>query len=224
MKDFLFVLVSTLLSTQVFAQLPKEALQTPQLVAIQNKANYLDHDLSFEFGALPSDAFNKGITVGGSYTYFYSQYSAWEIVNLKGNINFETSLKQELLDVGVDVTNTTLEGKLDPISFILTSNYVYTPFYSKSLLFNSSILNSETSFVAGIGTVKFKTTGFQPLLNLGAYARYYTDIGRSWKFDLRWNFHSDSAGNLGNFIFIGASYSMQLGETPEHLKVKKRFE
>lgn len=224
MREFLIVLSITFVGTQVLAQLPKKALQTPQLVAIQNKANYLDHDLSLEFGVLPSDAFNKGVTLGGSYTYFYSQYSAWEIINLKGSINFETSLKQDLLDVGVDVTNTTLEGKLDPISFIITSNYVYTPFYSKSLLFNSSILNSETSFVAGIGTIKFKTTGFQPLVNIGAYARYYTDLGKSWKFDLRWNFHSDSSGSLGNFIFIGASYSMQLGDVPEHLKTKKRFE
>ena len=218
---FVFVI---LVSNSLLAKLPEEALNVPELVAIQNKSNYLDGDLSFHLGVLPSDAFNKGITYGVSYTSFINQYKAWEVVNFQGNVNFETSLKKEFEDLNIVVTNTALEGKLDPISFIATSNYVYTPFYSKSLLFNTSVVNSETSFLAGVGAVKFQTTGYQPLVNIGMYSRYFTDIGRSWKFDFRWFFHRDTAGSLGNFLFIGFSYSMQMGEPPEHLIRKKALD
>lgn len=212
-----------LASLPVKAKLPKKSLEIPKLVAIQNKANYLDSDLSIHMGVLPSDAFNKGLTFGLSYSKFITQYKAWEIVNIQGSINLETSLKKDFLDLNVDVEDNAFGGELDPINLVITTNYVYTPFYSKSLLFNTTVINSETSFVAGIGAVKFKKYGFQPLVNVGMYSRYYTNIGKSWKFDFRWNFHKKKFGGVGNFIYLGAAYSMQLGDVPKHLLKKKRF-
>ena len=201
--------------------LPEESIQVPEMVAIQERANYLSHDLSFMIGALPSDAFNKGITLGASYTYFLSPYSAWEVIELHGNLNFETQLKKDFLDLNIDITNNSLGGKLDPIQGILTTSYVYTPFYSKSLLFNESLVHSETSFVAGLGTVKFQTEGFQPLVSIGAYSRWFTSASRSLKLSLRWNFHVDGDQALQNFFHIGFAYSMQLGEAPAHLTKEK---
>lgn len=221
MKSLLVCALILVGSFAVEAKLPKKSLEIPKLVAIQNKANYLDSDLSYHFGVLPSDAFNKGLTFGLSYTKFFSQYKGWEIFNIQGNLNIETSLKQDLLDLNVVVENSALDGELDPINFIITSNYVYTPFYSKSLLFNTTVVNSETSFLVGVGAVKFKKFDYQPLINIGMYSRYYTKIGRSWKFDFRWNFHKESSGSMGNFIYLGAAYSMQLGDPPKHLTRKK---
>lgn len=226
-KEFmklLLILLSFFVSLDLFAKLPKESLQVPELVAIQNRSNYLDSDLSFYLGWLPSDSFYKGVTLGLSYTKFFNQYKAWEIINVQGNLSYETSLKSEFDNLDVDIENSSLEGKIEPITYIVTSSYVYTPFYSKSLLFNQSLVNSETSFILGVGTVKFRSTQAQPLISLGAYSRYYTDIGRSWKLEVKWNFHRDSDGYIGNYAFVGLAYSMQLGTPPKYLIQKERID
>ena len=217
---FLLPLTPLLIALQLQAQLPQESIEVPEVVAIQERSNFLSHDLSFNLGALPSDAFNKGVTFGVSYTYFLSPYSAWEVVDVNGNLNLETSLKTEFEELNVDVENTALEGKLDPIRYIVTTSYVYTPFYSKSLLFNRSLVQSETSFLVGAGAVAFDSVPTQPLVNFGAYSRWFTSSSRSLKLGIKWNFHLDSNGSVQNFFHINFAYSMQLGSAPDYIKAK----
>ena len=112
-------------------------------MAVQNRPYYSLHDLTFSAGWLPSDAFNKGITFGASYTYFFKDYLAWEILNLNYSVNSETSLKQEMENLNIDITNEGFGGALDYMVAYATTNFIYTPFYNKSLLFNDKIVHGN---------------------------------------------------------------------------------
>ncbi len=86
----------------------------PQVVAVQNRAYQVSKELTLQAGYLPSDAFNKGYTIGANYTYFFSDYLGWEILNANYVINSPTNLKGDLLDCcQVQVENVGFGGVLD---------------------------------------------------------------------------------------------------------------
>ena len=97
--NFLFFLALTFCGFSVQAKkVPSKVYDLPDLVAIQDRDYYLSHDLTFNVGWLPSDAFNKYAVGGVSYTYFLEDYMAWEVVNVQYAFLFETDLKGALED------------------------------------------------------------------------------------------------------------------------------
>lgn len=206
-------------SFTAIAETPSAAYDLPKLVAVQDREHYLNRGLSLSAGYLPSDAFNKGVIVGATYTHFFTDYFAWEVANFNYSFNIETSLKNELITkFPAEIENVGFEGNLDFIKFYVTSNLVYTPFYNKSLLFNKRVVRGETSFVLGAGTVKFEITGYKPIVDFGLFLRYFLTPATSLKFDFRSNFYYDADRGLSNFLSLVVSYSVQLGDPPEHLR------
>lgn len=204
------------------AEVPSEVYDLPEVVALQNRANFLNDGITLTMGYLPSDAFNKGITFGGTYTYFFSDYLAWEVFNAHYNLNIETALKDDLVtNFPIEIENVGFEGRLDFPQYYLTSNIVYTPVYNKNLFFNDLVVNGEISFVLGGGMIRFKDTGFKPLVDGGMYLRYFLSPATSLKFDFRVNLYHDSTLGLQNFLSLIVGYSFQLGEAPEHLRKKR---
>lgn len=201
---------------EVWAAPPPEYYDQPRLVAIQDRAYYLNHDLTFQIGYLPSDAFNKGYTVGGSYTYYLNDYIGWEVVNGNYSFNSETSLKSDLRNnFGVAPENVGFGGILDYIEWYATSNLVYTPLYTKSLLFNRRVVRGETSFVLGAGGAQFKNTGMRLMVSGGVYLRFFSSSRSSWKFDFRNNVYFERELGAVNAMSLMIGYSMQLGSRPE---------
>jgi len=204
--------VLVFLSPTLVAETPQVFYELPKVTAVQNRPYYLNHDVSVQAGFLPSDAFNKGYSFGGSYTYFFSEYLGWEVVNANYNVNAETSLKKDLVDnFGVQVQNQGFGGVLDYITYYATTNLVYTPLYTKGLLFNRSVIHGETSFVAGAGGANFKTNGIRPLISIGAYFRFFSKPDTSLKIDIRNNVYFESSLGAVNALSIMFAYSMQLG-------------
>ena len=194
---------------------PESYYDLPKVVAVQNRTYYLNHDLTVNLGWLPSDAFNKGYTIGGSYTYFFSDYLGWEVANVNYSFNSETNLKKDLLEnFGAAVENVGFGGILDYITYYITTNVVYTPLYTKSLLFNKRIVRGEVSFVFGGGGAGFDETGIRALITAGAYLRFFTAESTSWKFDFRNNVYFEKSLGAVNTISIMVGYSMQLGAPP----------
>lgn len=195
---------------------PEEFYDLPKVVAVQNRTYYLNHDLTVNLGWLPSDAFNKGYTIGTSYTYYFSDYLGWEVVNANYSFNSETNLKKDLLEnFGAAVENVGFGGILDYIVYYFTSNIVYTPLYTKSLLFNKNIVRGEVSFVFGAGGAGFDETGIRALITAGAYLRFFTKEDTSWKFDFRNNVYFEKSLGAVNTISLMVGYSMQLGDPPK---------
>ncbi|MEO0336461.1 MAG: hypothetical protein AAF202_08705, partial [Pseudomonadota bacterium] len=90
-------------SHQVFAKPPGKFYDLPKVVAIQDRPYYNDNDITLQLGWLPSDAFNKGFSGGLTYTYYFKDYLAWEVVNANYVINQETSLNNEFENHNIDI-------------------------------------------------------------------------------------------------------------------------
>ena len=193
----------------------------PKVVAVQNRPYFVNKDLTFQLGFLPSDPFNKGLTTGLTYTHYFKDYLAWEIVNINYNSNVETRLKGDVEKLNVDIKNESLNGQLDYMVYYIASNLVYTPIYSKNLLFNSKIIHGEISFTAGGGITKLKNNGTKPLVMVGGYLRFFSQPSRSWKFDFRNNIYFDERTGAINAWSFGIGYSMQLGAKPTSILKNK---
>ncbi len=197
------------------ADTPQVFYDIPKLTAVQNRPYYLNEDLSIEVGFLPSDAFNKGYSFGAAYTHYFSEYLGWEVVNANYVFNAPTSLKNDLLNnFDAQVQNVGFNGVLDYITYYVTSNLVYTPLYTKSLLFNRTLVRGETSFVAGAGGANFAASGIKALVSLGFYLRFFTSTSQSIKLDFRDNVYFEQGLGAVNAFSIGIGYSIQLGGPP----------
>lgn len=215
------LLILSLFSWPLWAEIPESYYDLPKVVAVQNRPYYLNHDLTFQLGALPSDPFNKGYLVGLSYTYFFAPYLAWEVVNANYSLNTETRLKNDIEDLGTIVVSKGFDGALDYIQYYATTSVVYTPLYNKSLLFNEKVVHGETSFLLGTGLASFRSTGWRGLLMAGLSLRFFSSPSRSWKFDFRNNLYfEETLGPVNAWAFL-VGYSIQLGADPSAARTQE---
>jgi outer membrane beta-barrel protein len=210
-------LLFTLIIGSLFAQDTTEDVYTlPKLVAVQSRQYYVNHDLTFHAGYLPMDSFNKSVVLGGSYTYYLSDFLAWEVANFNYAMNQDTGLKDQLRDE----FNADTGDILDYPNYYVTTSLVYTPLYNKSLLFNKNLVFSDISFVFGGGMMKYDFQGNGGVVQIGAIFRFFTAPSQSIKFDFRTVIpmgFNEARVNLS--IIIG--YSWQLGDPPKGFKEYK---
>ena len=186
-----------------------ENYDLPRVVSVSQKDYSVKKDFSLLLGTLPSDAFNKGYTVGLSYTHFFNSYMAWEVLNANYSFNSGTQLKDDVNSIPkVSLADSGVEDFLDYITYYATTSFVYTPIYSKNLLFNDSIVHGETSFVIGGGAVAFENANTRFLASAGVYLRFFAGKSTSWKFDFRNNLYNrDNAGIINAWSFtVGFSF------------------
>ena len=163
MKLTPIIVAGSLLFVRVNETLAKPSshlYDVPKIYAVENRRYQTNKELTMHVGYLPSDAFNKGYLIGGSYTHFFNSYLGWEVVNLNYSFNQATHLKKDLMDCcALEVQNVGFNGALDYIQWYGLSNLVYTPFYTKYLLFNRKVIHGEFSLVGGYGAAHFAHTG-----------------------------------------------------------------
>lgn len=175
----------------------------PKITTLQKRYYPMaTHGATLQLGMLPVDAFNKSIIIGGNYTYFLSEFTSWEVVNALYAINMETDLRKDLAVVKPDI-NGNNKAYLDYVNYFITSNIVYTPLYSKNLLFNASIVHSETSFLLGGGMASFQFAGIQPMVSGGLILKFFLGQKTTLKFDFRQHVYFGKAGANGFLSMIG---------------------
>lgn len=195
-----------------WAKPPAKFYDLPKVVAVQDRPYFNKHDLTFQAGWLPSDAFNKGFSAGVTYTYYFKDYLAWEVVNANYVVNQETSLKSEFENLNIDVESEGFGGVLDFMQYYATTNLIYTPFYNKSLLFNESVVHGNTSLVVGGGIAGFKETGTRAMFSGGILLKFFTSPTTSWKFDFRNNVYFEETLGAVYALSINLGYSFELGD------------
>ncbi len=215
LRLLLFLLFCLLSYSNLFAaeEPKKDIFNVPKVVAVQNRKYYLNKGVTLNFGYLPLDSFTKGLTAGASYAYYFSDFTAWEILNVNYVASIDTQLKNDLI--------TTYQVKPvsipDFMQYYVTSNILYTPFYNKSLLFNKSIVWGETTFLAGAGVGAFKTSGMAPLMNLGLILKYFISEKTSMNLDVREHIAFVGGTNgVQGILYIGLGYAFQLGDNKPH--------
>ena len=182
---FHFALLTLTLAgaTPAFAddELDEEQVAT---YAVQSRLFRLGGELNVAAGFLPINAFNKGLTLGGSFTYHFSNAWAWEVIN--GNYVYkqlDTGLKTELLD-NFNVQPT----KIAAVEFMLSSSLVLKPFYGKLAVFNRRVIHVEVSIPLGFTYARYTNPQSYPYgPNLGVIFRVFMGPHTSLRIDVRDN-------------------------------------
>lgn len=185
-----------------------DVFDLPQAVAIQGRQNVIDQSLSLNVGHIPTDSFNRGFPISLAYTYYFEPYLGWEVFHFAYNFNQETKLKSDFLALNVAVENIGFGGVLDYPRNIISTGLVYTPLYSKSLLFNKSLVFSETSLYAGVGSLVLNRVGHSPMLALGIQGRLYLSPKSAFRWYLREYIFKDL--NLGVTLMTDLGVGLEI--------------
>ena len=146
--------------------------------AVQSRLNTERHELTLSTGLLPMDAFEKGLTVGGSYTWHFSDLLAWEAVNYQHSFPLETALRDELRLFDLEPT------PFERVERFVTSNLVFKPVYFKGAWLNDGLAFGEFFALAG-GGYGWLTRSSRAVVDVGVGVRFYTGDHLSVRFDLR---------------------------------------
>ena len=204
-----FGLASTARSSEVPAA-KTDVYDLPAIVAVQNREYFMPESLMLNLGYLPSDAFNKGYAIGAAYSYYLSDFLAWEVVNYDYINNQETSIKSQLYNLNVTVKGVGNGGVVDYPTSLLTTGLVYTPFYSKNLLFNKRIVQGELSLFLGAGEAFFAQTGTRILVTPGFQFRFFLNRSNAVRLFFRDHFYSDPNSGLTSMIDMGIGWEFRI--------------
>ena len=170
---------------------------------LQNRKYEDGNELTLLVGALPVDAFYKGLTVTAGYTHHFSDAWAWEVVNATHSFNFDTNLKKEVLRFR--------EASFPEIQWIAASHLVWKPLYGKEAIFNTSVVHLEAYLQAGPAAVlrSDQTSRLRPGGDLGVGVRLWLDTWVSWRLDLRELAYV--AGSVETAFLIQTGLAFELG-------------
>jgi outer membrane beta-barrel protein len=149
---------------------------------VQERLFRVGLELDAGLGILPLNAFSKGVMVEGGVTYHFTNMLAWEIAQggyVVGNL--DTGLKDQLLqNFGVTPT------ELSRATFLVGSNFVFTPFYGKLAGLNRSVSHVELFFPIGITLAGYENPGkVQEGIDLGVGLRWFLGPHTSLRVDAR---------------------------------------
>lgn len=152
--------------------------------AVQSRLFRLGGELNVAAGLLPINAFNKGLTIGGSFTYHFSNTWAWEVINgAYVYKQLDTGLKTELLE-NFNVQPTDIAA----LDLLLSSSLVLKPFYGKLAEFNRRVIHAEVSIPFGVTLGRYTNPqSYLPGPNLGVIVRVFMSPHTSVRLDVRDN-------------------------------------
>lgn len=150
--------------------------------AVQSRLFRLGGELTCTAGVFPINAFSKGLTVGGSFTYHFSNSWAWEVI--QGAYVYkqiDTGLKTELLEnFNVEPTD------ISAIDLLLSSNFVLKPFYGKLAVYNRRVIHLEVSIPLGIALARYTNPlSYLPGPSAGVLFRIFLSPHTSIRIDVR---------------------------------------
>ncbi len=196
------VLACLVLPLGAFAE---EDLDQGRIFSIQDRPYHMNHEFTLSFGFMPLDAFYKMFSVNGHYVVHFDELWAWEAVHLSFSkyLSIDTGLKGEL-DDRWDVQPTDPEEKR--IDFTIDTNLMIKPMFGKAVLFDDSVIHSDTYFLVGLGAEKFETAWY-PAIDFGVGIRIFIIDTISARLEVREYIHiGEEVG--GTLVFgLGFSYN-----------------
>jgi outer membrane beta-barrel protein len=148
-------------------------------VVIQNRKFNMGHEFTLQLGALPLDAFFKGVAATGRYTLHLSELQAWEIHG-SYSFNVETDLSKQLQE-NFGVQPSTLKQVLG----VLETSYVMKPMYGKVSLFNRTLMYAELFADLGLTVSYWTDASFRPGPHIGGGVRIFITELLSVRLDAR---------------------------------------
>jgi outer membrane beta-barrel protein len=177
--------------------------QEGQLYSIEKRDLLGNHELSVSVGVLPMDAFYKGITLQGSYSYHFNRMLGWEVIGGLYSFNIDTGLKDELND-RFQLQPT----ELGQLQWLLNSNFLFKPLYGKVAVANDLLFTGEMFFVLGYALGGF-TSAYPSGVDAGIGFRMFLSRYFSMRLDIRdYVFFS---GEVSNNLYIALGVSLTFG-------------
>jgi outer membrane beta-barrel protein len=201
----LLVVVGLLLPRAALA----EETQAGELYSIEKRDLLGTHELSASLGALPIDAFAKGLTLRGSYSYHFTHLFGWEIIGGLYSFNFDSGLKQKLRD-----TYEVQPTEMGELSWILDSNVIVRPLYGKITALNNKILTGELFFNLGYALGGY-TAAYPSGMSLGMGIRVFLSKYFSVRFDIRDYLFIPSGASVQNQLYLSLGVSLTFGFSDE---------
>jgi outer membrane beta-barrel protein len=147
--------------------------------AIQNRKYKLDQEIAALVAFLPWDAFYKGLAVGGSYTFHFSDAFAWEVARAMYSFNSDTDLKTQLINLSTKPTS------FEEVNFFITSDLVWSPVYYKGVLVNSTLFYGEFYGLLGPGAYWTSENKVRAAVNVGLGGRLFLSRTFSLRLEVR---------------------------------------
>jgi len=176
--------------------------------AVQSRLFRLGGELNVAAGILPMNAFDKGLTIGGSFTYHFSNAWAWEVINASYVYKqLDTGLKTELLE-NFEVEPT----KIAAIDLLMSSSLVLKPFYGKLAVLNRRVIHMELSIPLGITLGRYtKPQSYLPGPNIGLIARVFLSPHTAVRIDVRENILINDNWATRNELHVSLGLSFAWG-------------
>lgn len=183
----------------------------PAAELVMNKKFNVSNEIDLQFGYVPTGSLSKYGLIGISYAKFFTPNHGWEVLNLLYTHELQTSLKKTLLAPPPDgYGDLVASGDLAQQKALITTGYLLSPFYTKSLLFNSKLIYSQTTFPfsAGVGLFNIGTV---PVASFGMEQTFFITKNSAVKFDFRYiNYFSKNETLKNNFNMI-IGYAINFG-------------
>lgn len=174
--------------------------------AVQNRQFQLGHELHLGVGILPLNAFTKGLTVEAGYTIHFSDLWAWEVGQFTYSFDWDTGLKQELLD-NFQVQPTQIET----LRWIASSSVILKPLYGKFAWFNKSVVHLELFLELGGGVGQYDNPSvLRGAFTAGGGLRLHMSRRLSFRFDAR-DYGFFKSWKPTNEMHIGLAMSLAFG-------------
>ena len=154
----------------------KDVFDIPAVRPILNPLYPSDYELSVNLAYFPIGAFNKHIGFGGSFYSFINENHVWEVLSAYYFVESASGLKQVLLE-----SYGASENEFAVLQYMAKTGYAWSPFYSKSILFNSTLIHSRTFLNVSAGLASFKVES-PPLVSVGFGQNFYFGEGKGLKF------------------------------------------
>jgi outer membrane beta-barrel protein len=167
-----------LVSTASVARAEDEA----PVYAVQNRQYPLGAEFNAAVGTLPMNAYSKGLTLGGGFTWHLSPSWAWEVIQFFYSFSFDTGLKQQLLE---NFAAQPTSAAFDVVKYLGNTNLTVKPFYGKLAFLNGSILHAEIYFTLGFALANYAVSSFLPGADGGAGIRFFAGRHFSLRVDVR---------------------------------------
>ena len=208
-KSLLLILLGTL-SVVCNAE---SVFDLPKPEPVMNKIFIGKNDLAISTGYFPMNSFSKYIMLGGSYTRFFDDTHGWEVINAQMALEQPTNLKSELIKSYPNVSGTarpTVADDFANLQYMVSSSYIYSPFYMKSLLFNRSQVHMRLSMLLGLGIAQFQILT-SPLADAAIIQKFMFESGNAFSFEVRYLKFLSTESTVGSNFALNLGYVWSWG-------------
>lgn len=171
-KERLSVILLFLISVLAGPTAWADIYDTPEVTPIAGQLHPSGSELNLKTSYFPIGAFNKYIGFGGSYLNMYGPVHGWEVLTGYYFVESPSGLKGAVISsFGAQ------ESDFAVLKYLFKTGYTYVPFYSKSILFNSSLIHSRTYLNISAGMADYQIE--KPALISAGYGQNFY-FGRNY--------------------------------------------